>query len=597
MCRIYFGAILAALTLSAPVHGDADSVGVSGINAIGLKRPNGSTLTGSGVPIGQVETSRVSQRGFDSAANSTSFVVPTEIRTQDGDAPFPNVNVGDGHATEVASVIIGTGSAPTSVAPGASLYSSGFISSGITPGYADSLMTTQYIAKRFPFSNPQHIRAINHSWAKLSTTDPPDANSLLTLGRDWIASTFDVLNVFAGATDDDSQRAPNDNYNGITVAYSTKAGGVYRQVDPRNDNGDFDDAQGTRVSVDIMAPGDEITVATIGATNPTVVSTGTSFAVPHVVGTVALLNQFADDEVFNSVPRWGIDNSRKHEVMKAVLLNSADKISGVHGSLRNVVAEDGTRTWTSASSIAFTNDAISLDQEMGAGHLNAARALRQFRSGEYDNGASIPKIGWDFGETGGEGSIRSYPFSVPLSAGYVAITLAWDREVVKLTGDEDTYDPSDIFQGQDPDDLNVFLAPTGWDDLLDDAIAKSVSQVDNVEHIFESVPPGNYEIVVTQDVGDFRTYGLAWWSGSNTPGDFDDDGDVDGGDFGQWKGDFGQNGESDADFDGDSDGGDFLAWQRNRGLGIPAVPANSAVPEPGVWTLSAFALLRLRRAA
>lgn len=65
-----------------------------------------------------------------------------------------------------------------------------------------------------------------------------------------------------------------------------------------------------------------------------------------------------------------------------------------------------------------------------------------------------------------------------------------------------------------------------------------------------------------------------------TPGDFDNDGDVDSSDLAQWEADYGQNGDSDADGDGDSDGADFLAWQRQVGHGITLLAASQAVPEP-----------------
>jgi hypothetical protein len=61
--------------------------------------------------------------------------------------------------------------------------------------------------------------------------------------------------------------------------------------------------------------------------------------------------------------------------------------------------------------------------------------------------------------------------------------------------------------------------------------------------------------------------------------DFDEDGDVDRDDLGQWRSDFGINGESDADNDGDSDGADFLAWQQQLGSGASGA-ATDAVPEP-----------------
>src|SRR3954453_1157633 len=61
---------------------------------------------------------------------------------------------------------------------------------------------------------------------------------------------------------------------------------------------------------------------------------GTSFSAPLVTGTVALLQQYA---LQHSLPT----NARKHEVMKAVLMNSADKLAGVQGSTRTAIDRDG----------------------------------------------------------------------------------------------------------------------------------------------------------------------------------------------------------------------------------------------------------------
>ena len=66
------------------------------------------------------------------------------------------------------------------------------------------------------------------------------------------------------------------------------------------------------------------------------------------------------------------------------------------------------------------------------------------------------------------------------------------------------------------------------------------------------------------------------------PGDFDNDGQVDGLDLDVWQGAFGSTGAADADGDGDSDGADFLVWQRNVGAGLV-----SAVPEPATTVLVA----------
>jgi hypothetical protein len=72
--------------------------------------------------------------------------------------------------------------------------------------------------------------------------------------------------------------------------------------------------------------------------------------------------------------------------------------------------------------------------------------------------------------------------------------------------------------------------------------------------------------------------------------DFDDDGDVDGGDLAEWQGDFGANDFSDADDDGDSDGADFLAWQRQLGSSVPAAIVADVVPEPSGAALALMIL-------
>jgi hypothetical protein len=72
--------------------------------------------------------------------------------------------------------------------------------------------------------------------------------------------------------------------------------------------------------------------------------------------------------------------------------------------------------------------------------------------------------------------------------------------------------------------------------------------------------------------------------------DFDLDGNVDGDDLAQWRGDFGVNGMSDADNDGDSDGADFLAWQQQFGS-VPAAPVADVVPEPAAAVQLVLSLL------
>jgi hypothetical protein len=232
--------IALVLVLQVPVYADSVSRGPMGANATGLTLPNGSPLNGLNITVGQVEVLRPAKTPPDDPAIANPWVNPFQVTTQAGTMAVQHQHVDD-HPTGVASVIISTdtvdnspmpnGIAPTGIAQGAKLYASGFVTLGIEPGYADALRTTQYIAKLFPFENNlQHVRAINHSWLKEDTEiGSLDGNSYLTLGMDWIAMEFDVLNVFGGPEGGSETVIPSDNYNGITVAYSAKSAGDQHQ--------------------------------------------------------------------------------------------------------------------------------------------------------------------------------------------------------------------------------------------------------------------------------------------------------------------------------------------------------------------------------
>jgi hypothetical protein len=284
--------------------------------------------------------------------------------------------------------------------------------------------------------------------------------------------------------------------------------------------------------------------------------------------------------------------AQRHELMKAVLLNSADKLAGVHGSTRTIEGTLG-RTW--ANSPAATNEDIPLDLQFGAGHLNAQRALTQFESGEQEPFTNVPLIGWDFGETGGPITILQYPLAEPLVAGeYISATLVWDRFVNK-TGSATSFSPGDIFSGAGLNDLDLFILEEGWVDYAAEAIPLlySNSKTDNVEHVFAQIPTsGNYEIVVVHAPGGLETdqhFALAWWYGNpystTTPGDLNGDGAVNGRDFLAW-----QRGESPNPLSA----GDLADWQNNYGNG--ALAATTAVPEPyGLGLLFGLTILGRRR--
>ncbi|MCA9237371.1 MAG: PQQ-dependent sugar dehydrogenase [Planctomycetales bacterium] len=71
--------------------------------------------------------------------------------------------------------------------------------------------------------------------------------------------------------------------------------------------------------------------------------------------------------------------------------------------------------------------------------------------------------------------------------------------------------------------------------------------------------------------------------------DFNDDGEIDAADLGQWQSSFGVDRGGDANGDGRTDGGDFLAWQRQFAAALPAA-AQQPVPEPMAAALAALAV-------
>jgi len=379
---------------------------------------------------------------------------------------------------------------------------------------------------------------------------------------------------------------PADNFNGINVAYSQQdANGDYRIVG--NGNLPIDNPLSDRTYVDIIAPGSNVVMDGLG--NTTVTATGTSIAAPHVTGTVALLQEYANSQIPST--GWGPISARRHEVMKAVLMNSADKVSGRLGMTRTVEKKNGD-TWD--QSLAAFDDFYPLDEEMGAGHLNASRALQQYSAGQFaPDGDPVPLIGWDFRATTDFKDVRKYVLNEELLGGsYIAITLAWDR-VVEFDHDGGTpgvFDYGDTFEiYSEPDaddvmnDLDLYLMPKGATDIDTESIWASTQAFMPLEHLFVPINvTGEYEIWVHQfdaDIPGGQEYGIAWWAeGTGVPvtGDFNGDGIVDGADFIAW--------QRDTNF------GDLADWEANFGTTSLQVAASTAVPEPSGVMLIAFAL-------
>ncbi|WP_081942809.1 S8 family serine peptidase [Myxosarcina sp. GI1] len=520
--------IISTFGALAPATALGDSIGDRGIQASRLHQEP-YNLLGRKIGIGQIEIGRPGKFGIDKLNIGDLLIAPHTVFFRDLQPKF-NDNV-DEHAGLVAEVMIANHKALQGVAPKARLYASavGSLKEG---GQPIECLTSQHIA----LQNGGDVRAINFSFGESLERDDRDfatldGRALLTECIDWSARKHNVLYVIAGNQGKGGIPIPTDNYNGITTAYTTKRQGLFNKVDFANLSAlpigigrsviKKEINKGLRRAISLLAPGSQISLYNRKGELETV--SGTSFAAPHITASVALLQEYGDRAIATSANK-SLD-SRRHEVMKAILLNSADKIRDAGDNLllgmERTILNEQNQTWLDSD--AYKNPRIPFDIQMGTGHLNAFRAYQQLSAGQNSPDSLVSPIGWDYRQVR-VNSYRDYYLEQPLVAGsHAAITLAWDRLVLLNDRNQNgKYDVGETFRDRSLNNLDIYLMPASEKSSLRNTCS-SLSSEDSAEHIFCPIPAtGRYKIRVyyrRQMNEAVQPYALAWWTVSQKSSD------------------------------------------------------------------------------
>jgi hypothetical protein len=528
----------------APIGDFTSSVGgnsFNGNNFLGANRyyNHSTSITGQNTITTNLEAGHI-WNGHESLGHVTSFTHSSD--TWGGASVAPKY---DRHATWVGMLIGGRqtntngGIFQQGIAYGTDLRSAAIATSWSGAAYAGAFSNSanSYVTA---FANSFGTADVINS--SFGYTDP-GGTDVFTLFSDSMAyqNPFSTYVTSAGNSGSAANTvgAPGAGYNTITVgalgnANTYDAAASFSSRSPQsfgyyNKNGAEVIVNGVRAAVDISAPGASLNSAfyggqnggnnttLAGSTNNTATNqysqgiAGTSFSAPLVAGGASLVASAAKTLAGLSSNQ----NARQSVVVKALLLNGADKTSG--WSNGQVLASAGGDSYISTTQ--------SVDWVVGTGRMNLDTTFQLQVNGQIDvtgtgqgQLGSVATSGWDYGNAM-VGTNNDYVLANPiLGNSTITTTLTWMRV---REWDAFTGDLYEIAQAN----LNLSVWSLDQNNTFTDLVARSESFYNNVEHLTFTAPTtGRYGIRVEYGGNTFdnttnniwgtnsylQDYGLSW---------------------------------------------------------------------------------------
>jgi hypothetical protein len=449
----------------------------------------------------------------------------------------------DRHATWAAMLIGGrttVGGDPfleQGIAPGTDLRAAALASSWLSPAYALSFIFSvgSFLT---PYEQTFGVADVVNSSFGYSDPSGTIYDTSIVIDAYSFQYPFTTYVVSAG----NSGPAPNtvgfpgSGYNAITVAALTNANAfdaaagfssrAPQDFGYRNQVNATVTVTGVRAAIDLAAPGFAIVSAFYGGqnggNNPTLAGSldqgsnpdaytngisGTSFAAPLVAGGATLVASAA-----KTLPSLSSNpNAAQSVVVKALLLNGAEKTTGWDNGQRTVVVGSDT----------FIRTTQSLDWATGTGRMNLDTTFDLQVNGQTDvlgtatgNVGNVMRTGWDYGNAV-LGIDNDYVIAEPLLGGSTfTATLAWLRN---RFFNVETAEYADVAQA----DLNLSVWALDQSDTFTTLVASSESLYNTVEHLSFTLPAsGSYGLRIGYPLNTFDNTAGDVWGNVNNPQDY-----------------------------------------------------------------------------